>query len=106
MRHLPEKADQCLSCACANGENLAAQELLLVTNSATVRGVVAALFIAGLAEHGQIVALARDAISEQRQWCDRKGPFRADDCLRRLLVIPVAGGDSLVVEHEPEIDRH
>ncbi len=100
VKHLPEQAAQCLGCACQNSENLAARELMLVTQSVSIRGVVAAIFMSGTAEHEEIVALAREAIREQREWCDRNGPINVSDCMRHVPVIAMPGGEGLLIATE------
>ncbi len=80
IRHLPEQSGECLGCACSNAENLAARELMRRTGTNSVVGVLAAIFVAESTDHDEIVALSRDAILEQRDWCERNGPFKPDDC--------------------------
>ena len=78
-RELPEQATRCLTCACKNDENESAAELMADAEALTATGVIAAIFLADSEVHRDLTALAREAIAEQREWCERNGPFR-DDC--------------------------
>ena len=80
LRHLPEQSGECLGCACSNPENLAARELLNQTGATSAVGVLATIFVADSPEHDTIVALSRDAIVEQRAWCEANGPFKSNGC--------------------------
>jgi hypothetical protein len=80
VRHLPEHSIRCLSCACANVENVAARKLLQMTDALSSAGVLAAVFIGDSHEHEDIVQFAREAIREQRVWCRVNGSFRPRQC--------------------------
>ena len=77
-RELPEQATRCLTCACKNGENASASELMAEADALTATGVIAAIFLADSEVHQDLTTLAREAIREQRDWCERNGPFRED----------------------------
>jgi hypothetical protein len=82
-RQLPEQATHCLTCACRNGENAAATELMADAEALTATGVIAAIFLADSEVHHDLTMQAREAIREQREWCEAKGTFREDCPLHR-----------------------
>jgi len=75
-RDLPDQSTRCLTCACENRENHAAKELLAKADALSATGVVAAIFLADSNQHLDLTERARRAIAEQREWCDRHGPFQ------------------------------
>ncbi len=85
VRHLTEHAIECLSCACANIENAAGRKLLQMTDALSSAGVLAAVFIGDSHEHEEIVQFAREAIREQRTWCNVNGPYRPSHCQTHML---------------------
>jgi hypothetical protein len=78
--HLPERAMACLTCACEDGRNAPGCALLERTDALTSTGVLAAILIADSEEHQKIVALARQAILDERELCRSHGPFEWKRC--------------------------
>lgn len=98
-RELPEQATRCLTCACENWENRAANDLLGAADALTATGVVAALFVADSQQHRELVDRARDAIAEQRAWCDEHGAFEPNcPLLARTAGVP-SGRDAVDTDH-------
>lgn len=88
-RHLPEQSRNCLTCACENRNNSPARDLLEATGAMSINGILAAVFMADSEEHAALVALAREAIARQREWCMGSGPLLPAAC-RRYVSFPGA----------------
>ncbi len=96
-RYLPERAANCLTCACEDPRNAAAKRLLRATCSLSVTGVFAAILVADPAEYAEIVHLARAAISDERELCREGGPFRSERCGVHGLAALQRSGDRDVI---------
>ena len=82
---MPEHAEDCLTCACANQENKATQRLFELTDARSGVGVFAAAFVANPDEFHNIVLMTRAAIAEERHFCNerRKRNSRPVECKHR-----------------------